>query len=191
MTDLDMDILHRAVAGDHRALAELLVWLRPVVGRYCARRIPRWGDVAVDDVVQESLVSIVGSLPKFEPRAVEHFLGWVWVIVRCRVYDAYRGQPPETPVADLDDVATHVVATHVSPERLHEGREELAELAKVLGRLKPTQRAVVRLRAEGLSVSESAAALGMTTASVRVTHHRAMTVLRAWRRATEGEVGAP
>jgi RNA polymerase sigma-70 factor (ECF subfamily) len=151
------ELVQQAQAGDTDAFAVLVEghWERLV--RF-ARSVV--GDVEAEDAAQEGLVAAWRALSSLaEPAA---FSAWVTRIVgrRClrRARRSARWLPLELvpePAADADPSGDIDVAT-------------------ILGRLAPRQRAVLHLTViDGMSDGEIGAALGISPASVRAHRRRA------------------
>ncbi|WP_062517399.1 RNA polymerase sigma factor [Demequina gelatinilytica] len=153
--------LHRELAG-------------PVRGYLAARRSPSPEDEAAD-----TFLDVVRGLPRFEGDASD-FRAWVFAIAHRRMVDAVRraGRKPETPVGDeaLAQVLRDVMPSAEQQALL---QAEASGVEHLLGRLSERQRDVLLLRVvAGLSGRETAAALDMTEAAVRVAQHRALAALR-------------
>jgi RNA polymerase sigma-70 factor (ECF subfamily) len=163
-----VELVDRAKEGDREAYGELveLMWSRLVA---LARTILA-GDDEAEDLVQEALVHAWSRLRSL--RQAEKFPAWIRRIVarRCLAHGRRRRLPAET------------VPAVPAPSPL-----ERIDVARVLRRLAPRQRAVVYLTlVEGHSATEAAAMLGILPATARVHRHRALARLRAelkeWRR---------
>ena len=163
-----VELVGRATGGDRDAYGELVELMWPqLVG--LARTILA-GDDEAEDLVQEALVHAwtrLGSL-----RRPEKFPAWIRRILSRRCFAHRRRARP--------------AAEAVPPARPEPGLERI-DMARMLGRLAPRQRAVVYLTlVEGRSASEAAAVLGILPATARVHRHRALARLRRqleeWRR---------
>ncbi len=173
------NLVRDAVAGDIAARDRLLAELYPLVLRYCRGRM--WhrgsGNGAADDVAQEACLAVVAALPSYTITG-RSFRAFVYAIAAHKVTDAFRAigrdrtelvaEPPDSPV--LQD----------GPEQRLLAGELSERLGRLLQLLTPRQREVVTLRiAVGLTVEETAEAVGSTPGAVRVTQHRARGRLRA------------
>lgn len=148
-----------AQRGDALALDQLVDEFAPYVRRMCARIAP----AAVDDATQEALLAIFRGLPSL--RTPEAIMTWVRsVTVRTAMRIAH--QPGE------------VAAGSAPPDRYVSSFEGLADIDDALGRLPPSQRAVLVLRAQGLSGQEIAATLGIPAGTVKSRLHRARAAFR-------------
>lgn len=150
-----------AQRGDRAAYAAFLreaqLWLR----RYFVRRV---GAEFLDDLVQETLLSIHAKLSSYDPH--RPLLPWLAAIARYRWVDQlrriYRAQEDalseELPCEDDEPE----IAARISLDRLFsylpEGQVRAIELVKI----------------EGLSVTEAAAASGQSESLVKVNIHRGL-----------------
>lgn len=163
-------LLHEARTGDPEAFDDLVRWLEgPLVGFLRAR-----GADDPDGTANEVLVRVFGGIARFEGGAAQ-FRAWVFTIARNALVDERRRHarrpdavptvPDEIPDRSTDDAA----------ERLGE-RERVDAL---LAGLTDEQREVLLLRiVAGLSVDETAEAVGRRAGAVRALQHRALGRLR-------------
>jgi RNA polymerase sigma factor (sigma-70 family) len=153
--------LRPAQKGDPLAMAALLRDLAPWVGRIC-------GAIALDDgddAMQETMIRVLKGIRSLrEPAALR---GWVR---RIAVREALK----------LAQARRDPVPTDWLPERATGDAAELgAEIADVLRRLGPEQRAVLVLRdLEGFSEAEAATLLGVERGTVKSRLHRARQAFR-------------
>ncbi len=163
-----------AQAADPRAYAEFLQAVTPFI-RVIARRYHRDGGT-VEDIVQESLVSIHRMRSTYEPgRAVEP---WIAAIAKARAIDALRArtrrQRLEAPASD--DIIANIPDTQRSAS---DARDAQATVAEAMAALPPAQRAAVRLlKIEELSLKEASDASGLSVPALKSSLHRAMLALR-------------
>jgi RNA polymerase sigma-70 factor (ECF subfamily) len=153
--------------GDERAFSSLWRWLHPSLARYLQVVAPwEWEDLA-----SEVWYSVARDLRSFtgDERA---FRAWAFTIARHRVIDAARRRSRRVdtlPIIDVDrasDGDASTLATH---------QAELAEALAVLRSLPPAQADVLALRViGGLTVTETAEALGKSEGAVRVLAHRGL-----------------
>jgi RNA polymerase sigma factor (sigma-70 family) len=149
-----------AQKGDPLAMAALLRGLAPWVGRIC-------GSIALDDgddAMQETMIRVLKGIRSLrEPAALR---GWVR---RIAVREAIKlAQARRDPLL-LDWL----------PERAAGDATEVADIADVLRRLTPEQRAILVLRdLEGFSEAEAATLLGVERGTVKSRLHRARQAFR-------------
>jgi RNA polymerase sigma-70 factor (ECF subfamily) len=173
-----VDIVDSALAGDRRAIDELLARIRPLMLRYCRARVGAREQtlVSAEDIAQEVCLAVVSALDtyRYEPGS---FLAFVYGIAAHKVADARRRAVRNRAdvVAELPDCPT----TEVGPEQRAVNGELLDEVVQMLQRLPERQREILVLRvAVGLSAEETALAVGATPGAVRVTQHRALARMR-------------
>jgi RNA polymerase sigma factor (sigma-70 family) len=79
-------LVRSAQAGDAQALEEVLVRVRPLVMRRCARFLPHHHDA--EEAAQDALLSISTRLGTYDGRG--SFIGWVTVIASNSARSTYR-----------------------------------------------------------------------------------------------------
>ncbi|MBO0811656.1 MAG: sigma-70 family RNA polymerase sigma factor [Microlunatus sp.] len=157
-------------------MEDLLANVQPLVSTYCHARLSSYagGKDTADDVVQETLVSVFRSLPRYVDQGLP-FAAWVYGIAARKIADAQRGVlGGATPVADLPDEPD----SGPGPEDHLLTRSSAEELYALLDQLPERTREVLLLRAEGLSAEKAGAHLGLSAGSVRVAYHRGVAKLR-------------
>lgn len=152
--------MKRALGGDKTAYRMVLDESRRWLILYYRRRVP---PQMIDDLVQETLVSVHGKRQTFDPS--RPYLPWLAAIARYRWVDTLRRMRetdelnPEDVVADGEESA--VVA------RLSIGR--------LLDHLPVGQaNAITLTRIEGRSVAEAAKICGQSENLVKVNVHRGL-----------------
>lgn len=184
----DNDLVRRARGGDLAAFEEL-------VGRYerrvytIARRITA-NEQDAEDVTQQSFISALEHLDGFREEA--SFSTW---LLRIATYAALKiiRKRKGLPTVSLDEAVApdpdddyakvphpeYIADWRESPERLSQRNETQRLIDEALAELDEKHRLVFLLRdVEGLSVKETAAALGLTEANVKVRLLRARLQLR-------------
>lgn len=148
-----LDQLARGAAGGNPELiGRLLVEVGPLLVRYCRARLGRRGSSyrEADEIAAEAGRAVLAAVP------------------------GYTGGPF---LRLLYSVATRTI-DELAPAGPPVGAD--SDLMGLLPILPPLDRDVVLLRvATGLSTTETAAVLGLTTGQVRVAQHRALTRLRS------------
>jgi RNA polymerase sigma-70 factor (ECF subfamily) len=164
--------MHRALRGDEDAYMELLVQLTGATRRYVRARagtaVP-W----IDDVVQETLISVHRARHTFDPR--RPFAPWFYAIAANRFVDVLRRQYR---------IRRHEIGGDTLPDAgTSDGRDQspvdIDLVRQALAALPPRQREIVEaitLRDE--SVRDIAARLNLTAGAVKVTAHRGYRALR-------------
>ena len=159
-------LMAMAQHGDREAYAALLGACQSWLKRYFARRI---GPCQLDDLVQETLLSLHSKLASYDPS--RPFLPWLAAIARYRwvdhlrkIYRADETELGESLAAPSDEPA---ISARISLERL------FAYL--------PTAQieAIEMVKIEGLSVSEASRATGQSESLIKVNIHRGLKRLTA------------
>ncbi len=176
----DRDVLvSAAVGGDSNAIEGVLRWIRPLVVRYCRSRVGGQEKTfsSADDVAQEVCLAVLTALPNYREQG-RPFLAFVYGIAGHKVADARRSAArnraePVSEVPDTTDLAD-------GPEAQVMQGEFAGRMARLLDYVSDRQREILHLRVVvGLSVEETAEAVGSTPGAVRVAQHRALNRLRA------------
>jgi RNA polymerase sigma-70 factor (ECF subfamily) len=176
-----IDRLARAAAtGDRRACEDLMAAVHPPVLRYCRARLAQGaGDAtSAEDMAQDTMIALFKALPTVDLNSGP-LLALAFTIARNKIVDTVRRRGISR--IDLTDQVPDRVCTAEAPDELCVRAEQARMVQRLLGRLPERHRDVLRLRLiEGLSAAETAAVLGSTPGSVRVTQHRAVTALRRY-----------
>jgi pectate lyase len=186
----DSGLVDAARAGDQRALAELLTAHLPLVYNVVGRALH--GHPDVDDVVQETMLRVVQSLPGL--REPERFRSWLIAIAVRQVQDrerrsgGVRQQPLDEAVEAADPEAEFVDDT-INRLELSAERQAMVEASRWLAAEDRRILALWWQEAAGtLTRTEVAEALGITGghAAVRIQRMkghlgRARAVVAAWR----------
>ncbi|SDC75260.1 RNA polymerase sigma factor ShbA [Actinokineospora iranica] len=171
-------VVAEAIGGDARATEQLLVFLRPLVLRYCRSklgRLPRSFSSA-DDVAQEVCVAVFRALPTYQQLG-RPFLSFVYGIAAHKIADVHRANTRDKsePIADTPDV----MSVEDGPEQLTLRNELVEQTGALLRTLTPRQREILVLRVVmGMSAQETARIVGTTAEAIRVAQHRALNRLR-------------
>jgi len=162
-----------AQRGDQRAYASLLVLLTRVTRQFARGRV---GAVPwIDDVVQETLLSVHGARQSYDP--ARPFGPWFYAIASSRLIDVIRRERRVMSREVTSDVLPEPSATGAA-ERA--GDEiDVAAVHAALASLPPRQRDVIeRMKLRDESVREVAGQLGMSESAVKVTAHRGYQALK-------------
>jgi RNA polymerase sigma-70 factor (ECF subfamily) len=164
----------RVVAGDVDLFEELVNRHRGPIFELLSRRLPARD---VPGVAHDVFVSAWESLPSFEPRAP--FTRWLTRLALRRCHDHWRRAYAESARHDpLDDAELRALAD-AAPARASRQREDAEQLAVLLSRLAPDDRAVLTLlHLDERPVAEIAALLGWSADKVKTRAHRARRRLR-------------
>jgi RNA polymerase sigma-70 factor (ECF subfamily) len=172
-------LVSAAVNGDPHAIEGVLRWIRPLVVRYCRSRIGVHEKMiaSADDVAQEVCLAVLTALPAYRDQG-RPFLAFVYGIAGHKVADARRSAARNRaePVPEVPDTMDE---TDGPEARVMQG-EFTGRMARLLESVSDRQRDILYLRVVvGLSVEETAEAVGSTPGAVRVAQHRALNRLRA------------
>jgi RNA polymerase sigma factor (sigma-70 family) len=163
--------------GDTESYARLLRELTPVVRRIVRAHRRSLGADAVEDVVQEVLLSVHAARATYD--SDRPFMPWLVAIARRRIIDAVRRQirrgRREEP---FDDRTVTFVAAQTNTSG--EGAVRADALRVAIAQLPRGQRlAIELLKLREMSLEEASVATGSTVGALKVATHRAMTTLRA------------
>jgi RNA polymerase sigma factor (sigma-70 family) len=145
--------------------------------RYCVTRL---GDALGAEVMQEVFVAMVTTLRTYRPGPPVE--GWLFGMAKQRCQQALRNRTRRQDIAMAfgKDIGQQLHAEgFIPPGAGLEAREQAARLAASLTRLPALERIVLHWRFhKGLSVAESAEALGLSEAAVRKRLQRALRRLK-------------
>lgn len=152
--------------GDKLAYVTLLGECQRWLTRYFSKRI---APAAVDDLVQDTLISLHRKRATYEPS--RPFLPWLAAIARYRWVDQLRKtyRADETVLGDDLSVASDEpgIVARISIDRL-------------LEQIPPKQAEVIRMvKIDGLSIAEAALRSGQSEPLVKVNIHRGLKRLAA------------
>jgi RNA polymerase sigma-70 factor (ECF subfamily) len=168
--------MHAAQTGDAEAYVELLTRVTPLIRRIVQRRRAFLAPDAVEDLVQDVLLSIHAVRATYDP--ARPFIPWLLAIIRNRLADGARRHvrvtTHEIAVDDLD-VTFSAHETNLSEKEYGDP----AALHRAIAALPNGQRqAIELLKLQGLSLKEAAATSGSTAGALKVASHRAMVALK-------------
>jgi len=171
-------LMRDAQAGDRDAYTALLTVITPRIRRIIARKRGFLGPDAVEDLVQEVLLSVHSVRATYDPS--RPFVPWLLAIVRNRLADAARRYArrgaKEVAVDVADDDVTFV---DLAANREDEGIGDVEALAQAVRQLPPGQRqAIELLKLREMSLKEASAATGLSVGALKLATHRAMNALR-------------
>lgn len=166
------DLVARAQGGDLEAIGELYDQHHVSVLKYTWSRV---GDrETAEDLTGEVFLRMVRALPKYRRTQIP-FRAWLYRIARNLVIDHYRMQSDQASVPL--EVAENT-SNEGDPARAVDRALKMEQLHGVLTSIEPSQHDVVVLRfLVGLSIRETAMALGKSEASVKAIQHRGLAAL--------------
>lgn len=170
-------LMAAAQRGDGASYVQLLRDITPLLRRVARRRWPGAGADAIEDVVQDVLLSLHAVRHTYSPG--RPFEPWLMSILRHRLADSVRRSvrhsAREVAVDNLEDIAPAVPV----PEQ-EDWRPDHDALHRAISDLPPAQRrAVELLKMKELSLKEAAVETGMSITALKVATHRAVKSLRA------------
>jgi RNA polymerase sigma-70 factor (ECF subfamily) len=183
---MDDETLDRLVAeaqrGDPEAFGRIFDAYVGPIHRFIASRVNRPSDA--EDLTQLVFVKALEALPRYEARGIP-FGGWLFRLARNAIIDQVRTRRDHLSLVAVVTRATE----EAGPEAMASLRDDLERVARALIELTDDQREVIELRFfAGLSVHETADAMGRQDGTVRGLQFRALAALR---RSLGIEVEAP
>ncbi len=165
----ERQVIEAAQTGDLEALSHLYDTHINQVYRYALARLANVQDA--EDVAEEIFLKMLNGLPSYQWRRVP-FSAWLMRIARNEVISFARrtGRRPQAELSD-DIEDRHNGDLVEETERVM----ALEDLRTAVTRLPEAQREVIILRfASGLSVADTAKALGKRENNVKVLQHKGM-----------------
>lgn len=169
-------LMAAAQDGDRRSYETLLREIVPVLKRFIRARWSWAGSSEIDDVVQETLISLHAA--RHTHMRGRPFLPWILAIARFRLLDAQRSQIRRRRL-EAEIGAGDETISAVPSNTPMDGIAAAAELQRAMTGLPPAQRkAIELLKLKEMTLKEAAAASGMSIAALKVASHRAVKALR-------------
>jgi RNA polymerase sigma-70 factor, ECF subfamily len=169
----ERDLVDAAKIGDEEAIAELYKSYFPRVYRYMLARTGNVGDA--EDLTEDVFIRVLDALERFEWRQAP-FSAWLFRIAHNAIVSHQRRDGARGKVGPL--LPTLPMKTP-GPEEAVEARLALEEVMRATRNLPEAQRRVITLRfGAGLSVAETARALGKGEGNVKVIQHKAIAKLK-------------
>jgi RNA polymerase sigma-70 factor (ECF subfamily) len=173
---MDEETLDRLVAqaqrGNTEAFGRIFDAYSGPIYRFVASRVNRPSDA--EDLTQLVFVKALEALPRYEARGIP-FGGWLFRLARNAIIDQVRTRRDHLSLV----TATARETEEAGPEARATLQDDIEHVARALADLTDDQREVIELRFfAGLSVSETAAAMGRQDGTVRGLQFRAIAALR-------------
>lgn len=172
--EVERATVDRACRGDQNALADLYDWYMPRVYRYA---IARLGNVTeAEDLTEEVFLKMLGGITGFRWRDVP-FSSWLFRIAHNQIVThfrrvAQRGGPHTALDEEMEDWRD-------GPAAAVEQSVTFEEVRRATAQLPDAQREVILMRfAVGLTISETAKALGKREGNVKALQHKAVEKLQ-------------
>ncbi len=166
-------IVDAAIAGDEAALAELYNLYFPRVYRYILARVGNPYDA--EDLTEEVFLRVLDAIGRFQWREAP-FSAWLFRIAHNAVISQRRKEGARGRSSPLSEA---LPVDSQGPEEMVANRLALNEVMKAADTLPEAQRRVIGYRfAAGLTVAETARAMGKGEGNVKVIQHKAIAKLR-------------
>ena len=166
-------IIDAAIAGDEAALAELYNLYFPRVYRYILARMGNPFDA--EDLTEEVFLRVLDAIGRFQWREAP-FSAWLFRIAHNAVISHRRKEGARGRLSPLSEA---LPVDSQGPEEMVANRLALNEVMKAADTLPEAQRRVIGYRfAAGLTVAETARAMGKGEGNVKVIQHKAIAKLR-------------
>ncbi len=169
------DIVKQAQAGDSSAFAQLYEMYYDPIYRYVSFKCGN--QLEAEDLSGEVFLKMLESIHTFKFRGFP-FTSWLYRIAHNVVVDYFRrrGRRPTVP---LDNAITAASDAHTDLEKLAEVSIAIREVVSAMDNLTDLQREVITLRfAAGLSIAETAKAVGRKENAVKSLQHAGIRKLR-------------
>ena len=175
----ERSLVDRARTGESEALGRLYDAYVARLYRYCLTRV---GDeTEAEDLAEDIFLKVLGAIERFEWRPAADgqsipFGAWLFRIARNEVASFQRRSAARPAPAELSE---QIRDLRRGPQELTETKLTIEEVFRAVRELPEAQREVILLRfASGLSVAETAAALGKNQPNVKVLQHKGIRRLR-------------
>lgn len=172
--ELERETVDRARLGDQTALADLYDWYMPRIYRYAMARLGNTAEA--EDLTEEVFLKMLGAISDFRWKDVP-FSSWLFRIAHNHVATHFRRAAQRGgPTSELSE---EMVDWRAGPAATVEERITMEEVRLATAALPEAQREVIELRfAVGLSISETAKALGKREGNVKALQHKAVAKLQ-------------
>lgn len=170
-------LVGRAKNGDKDAMSSLYNKYAAPIFRYSLSRVNNIE--TAQDIASETFVRVVANISQFTYRDDIPFGAWVYRIAHNQVVSHFRRSQKSCNSIEEEAVQLTETNSNSNPEKVLEQKYLFEEIRKFKRNLSTTQRKVFDLRfSAGLSVKETAAALGKTENNVKVAQHKAISRLK-------------
>jgi RNA polymerase sigma-70 factor (ECF subfamily) len=169
-------LMQAAQSGDADAYVRLLNEITPRIRRVVGRQRGFAGPEAVEDLVQDVLLSVHSVRATYDP--ARPFMPWLLAILRHRLVDGARryGRTAAHEVV-VEDLEVTFAGAFANPDQ--EDHHDVQALRHAIEGLPAGQRqAVELLKVKEYSLKDAAAATGLSIGALKVASHRGMASLR-------------
>ena len=166
-------LVGEAVQGNQQAFARLYEANFDKIYRYVFLKI---GDrTEAEDMAQQVFLHALRSISSFKYQGTP-FTAWLFRIAHNQIVDYLRKKTARPNPVELDET---VPANTYDPERMAELKLDIEQLRRATASLTKAQQEVLSLRfAGGLSIEETAKAMGKNPGAVKALQHAAVLSLR-------------
>jgi RNA polymerase sigma-70 factor (ECF subfamily) len=179
----ERDYVGRAALGEQEAVGRLYDAYIARLYRYCFARVATVEDA--EDLSEEIFLKVLGAIDGFEWRTLgpdgdartqSPFGAWVFRIAYNHVASFHRRAANRTHTSDVPE---WLEDGDRGPQELVETRLTIREVFAAVEQLPEAQREVIRLRfGAGLTIAETAEALGKQQTNVKVLQHKGVKRLK-------------
>ena len=174
LLDAERDVVDRARAGDQQALADLYDSYMPRVYRYAVARLGNAADA--EDLTEEVFLKMLGAISDFRWKDVP-FSSWLFRIAHNHIATHFRRSAQRGGVAS--EISEDMIDHRHDIAGAVEARITLEEVQRATAQLPDAQRDVIALRfAVGLSIADTAKALGKREGNIKALQHKAVARLQ-------------
>lgn len=172
--EVERETVNRARAGDQQALADLYDWYMPRVYRYALARLGNTAEA--EDLTEEVFLKVLGAIGDFRWKNVP-FSSWLFRIAHNHVVSHFRRSAQRG--AATSDISEEMPDSRRDLAEAVEERITMEEVRRATELLPEAQREVIALRfVVGLSITETAKALGKREGNVKALQHKAVARLQ-------------
>ena len=165
-------LLLQGMDGDSQAYQAFLKSLSTHLRAFLRRRLFALPD-DIEDLVQDILLAVHNQRHTY--RSDQPLTAWVNAMARYKLIDLLRSRSGREALHDPIEDNMALFATND-----HDAADARRDVSKLLNQLPDNQRLpIVHTKLEGLSVTEAAAATGMSESAIKVGVHRGMKALAA------------
>lgn len=169
-------LMAAAQNGDQQSYARLLRDVTPLLRRLARQRWPMGSMADIEDVVQETLLTLHASRHTYDPS--RPFMPWMLTLLHRRVADGVRRRARtnrrEIPIDALD-----VTSLPLSTNDKKDCAADEDTLREAISRLPDSQKqAIELLKQKEMSLKEASGITGLSIAALKVATHRALKTLR-------------
>lgn len=169
------DLVMKAQSGDESSFAGLYERFFDQIFRYVSFKTG--SPTEAEDITGEVFVRMIESIHRFKWQG-HPFSSWLFRIAHNLIVDYFRKKGKKTLVP-LEGTADNLQSAHVDVDRRIDVELAMYEIHRAMAGLTDLQREVISMRfAGGLSVAETARAIGKKDNAVKALQHAGLKKLR-------------